>query len=75
MGLALAILMAVLLHLALHGAAAGRAVARARQQLAPGYKYATQSIQWGGGRGRAVVAAYNDHEIKYVPVQWDDQEP
>ncbi|WP_379655438.1 hypothetical protein [Pseudoxanthomonas sp. UC19_8] len=74
-GLAFAILMAALLHVTLHGAAASKAVALVRQQLGPGYKYATQSIQWGGGRGRAVAAAYNDHEIKYVPVRWDDQEP
>jgi hypothetical protein len=38
--------------------------------IGPGYNYATQSLQWGGGHVSAVVAAYNDKEIKYVPVEW-----
>ena len=72
LGLGLAILLAVMLNMTLHGAAGDKAVDLARKELGPGYKYATQSIQWTGGRGSAVVAAYNDSEVKYMPVEWSE---
>ena len=72
LGLGLAIFLAVMLNMTLNGAAGDKAVDLARKELGSGYKYATQSIQWGGGRGSAVVAAYNDSEIKYIPVEWSE---
>jgi hypothetical protein len=71
-GFALVIFLAAMLNMTLNGVAGAKAVELARQQLGPGYKYATQSIQWGGGHGSAVVAAYSDKEIKYVPVEWNE---
>ncbi|MBJ7575463.1 hypothetical protein [Luteimonas sp. MC1828] len=71
-GITLVGFLAVMLNMTLNGAAGAKAIELARQQLGPSYNYATQSIQWGGGYGRAVVAAYNDNEIKYIPVEWSE---
>lgn len=71
-GIAIVAFLAVMLNMTLNGAAGAKATDLARQQLGPGYNYATQSIQWGGGHGSAVVAAYNDNEIKYIPVEWSE---
>ena len=46
-----------------------KAVELARQKLGPGYKYSAQSISVGGGHTSAIVAAYNDTEIKHVSVE------
>jgi hypothetical protein len=70
LGLALVAFLAVMLQITLNGASGDRAIALARQKLGSGYNYAVQSIQWGGGHGRATVAAYNNREIKYVSVEW-----
>jgi len=72
LGIALVAFLAVMLHLTFNGAAGTKAIELARQKLGPGYDYAIQSMQWGGGRGRAVVAAYNDKEIEYIPVEWSE---
>ena len=72
LGLALVAFLAVMLNMTLNGAAGDKAIELARKKLGPSYNYTTQSIQWGGGHGRAVVAAYNDREIKYVPVEWSE---
>jgi hypothetical protein len=71
-GLAIAVFLAVMLTITINGAAGDKAVELARQKLGPNYSYSTQSIQFGGGHGRAMVAAYNDSEIKYVPVEWNE---
>lgn len=63
-GFGLAIFLAVMLNMTLNGF---------HRKLGTGYRYATQSIQWGGGGGSAVVAAYNDSEIKYITVQWHEK--
>ncbi len=72
MGIALVALSGAMLNMTINGAAGAKAIEMARQKIGPGYKYATQSIQWGGGHGSAVVAAYNDNEIKYIPVEWSE---
>jgi hypothetical protein len=71
-GIALVALMAVVLNMTLNGTAGDKAVELARKQLGPDYSYATQSIHWGGGRSSAIVAAYNDNEVKYVSVEWSE---
>jgi hypothetical protein len=70
LGLALVAVLAVVLNITLHSAAAAKAELLARQELGSSYSYSTQSIQWAGDHGSAVVVAYNDREIKYVPVKW-----
>jgi hypothetical protein len=72
LGAALVVFLAIMLGMTLKGATGAKAVELARQQLGPDYKYLTQSFSSGGGHTSAVVAAYNDHEIKYVPVAWDE---
>ena len=76
LGIALVALLVVMLNMLLHGASADKAVELARQKSGSGYDYAVQSVQvqWSAGKshGHAVVAAYNDHEIKYVPVEWSE---
>ena len=71
-GLAIAIFVAVMLNVTVNGAAGDKAIELARQELGPSYNYSTQSVQFGGGHGHAVVAAYNDSEVKYVPVEWQE---
>lgn len=72
LGLALVAVLAVALNMTLRGAPGDKAIELARQKLGPGYNYATQSVQWSGNSGSAVVAAYNDSEIKYIPVEWSE---
>ncbi|MDR0275361.1 MAG: hypothetical protein LBI48_08510 [Burkholderiaceae bacterium] len=72
LGIALVAVLVVALNMTLKGAAGDKAIELARQKLGPGYSYATQSIQWSGGHSSAVVAAYNDREIKYVSVEWSE---
>ena len=70
LGIGLAAFLSIMLNMTLNGPAGDKAIELVRQELGPGYNYATQSLQWGGGHVSAVVAAYNDKEIKYVPVEW-----
>lgn len=72
LGLVLVVFLAVMLNMTLHGAAGEKAIALARQKLGPNYSYAVESIQWGGGHGSAVVAAYNNRGIKHVSVEWSE---
>ena len=72
LGIALVAFMATMLNMTLNGATGAKAVDLAREQLGPDYKYSAQSFSAGGGHTRAIVAAYNDHEIKYVPVEWSE---
>lgn len=72
LGIALVTFLAIMLNMTLNGATGAKAVELARQKVGPGYKYVTQSFSTGGGHTRAIVAAYNDDEIKYVPVEWSE---
>jgi hypothetical protein len=72
LGAALVAFLAIVLNMTLNGATGAKAVELARQQLGPNYRYFTQSFSTGGGHTSAVVAAYNDNEIKYVPVEWSE---
>ena len=71
-GIALAAIMGVLLNMMLNGATGTKAVDLARKQLGQDFKYSTQSFSAGGGHTSAIVAAYNDHEVKYVHVEWNE---
>ncbi len=71
-GVALVMFLAIMLGMTLHGATGAKAIELARRQLGPSYKYSAQSFSTGAGHTSAIVAAYNDHEIKYVPVEWDE---
>lgn len=70
LGVALIAFMATIFNMTLNGATGAKAIELARKQLGPNYKYSTQSFSAGGGHTRAIVAAYNDHEVQYVPVEW-----
>lgn len=63
----------IFLYLGLHGDAAKSAVELARQKLGADYKYVatTFKFQTNGSQHRStiVVAAYNDHEIRYATVR------
>jgi hypothetical protein len=72
LGIALVAFLGTMLGMTLNGATGAKAVELARQQLGSGYKYSTQSFSTGGGHTSAIVAAYNDNEIKYVPVEWSE---
>ncbi|HET7127381.1 MAG TPA: hypothetical protein VFI26_09865 [Lysobacter sp.] len=72
LGVALVAILGVALNMTLNGAAGVKAVDLARKQFGPNYKYFAQSISTNGEHTRAVVAAYNDREIKYVPVEWNE---
>ncbi|MCH9790490.1 MAG: hypothetical protein K0U82_06695, partial [Planctomycetes bacterium] len=71
-GIVLVVFMAVMLNMTLNGAIGAEAIELARKKLGPDYKYATQSIRASGKHRSGIVAAYNDKEIKYVPVHWSE---
>ena len=72
----LALLAAVLLPLLTGGATATEAKQRAAAQVGSGYKFCVISMnvsaRTGGRQVYAVVTAYNDREIKSVPVRWSE---
>jgi len=72
LGIAFVAFLVTIISMTLHGAVGTKAVELARQKLGPGYKYSTQSFSSGGGHTSAIVAAYNNDEIKYVPVEWSE---
>lgn len=53
------------------------AIAAARRQTGNGYEYFVTNfhVSWQNGRstGDATVIAYNEHEIREIPVRWEDQ--
>lgn len=73
-----AVLTAIVLVLTLmfHSNAGREATRRAQEQLGPGYHYVVTNMQihWHGREKSvsAVVAAYNDSELKTVPVNWNE---
>lgn len=71
-GIALAVFMAITLNTILNGPIGEKAEKLARKKLGPDFKYATQSIRVSGKHHSGTVAAYNDKELKYIPVHWSD---
>lgn len=77
LGLALVVFLVVVLNMTLDGAMGDKAIELARGKLGPDYNYvvqsiSTQSVSPSGSRGQAIVAAYNDSGIQYVPVEWSE---
>lgn len=70
-GAILPLVMAIFFHFTLGGEIGAKAIVLAKAQYGDRYKYSPTSISQGGDHVRATVAAYNDHEIKEVTVEWD----
>lgn len=71
-GIVIVTFLAVMLNILLNGAAGTKAVELAQQKQGMDYHYAVQSIQMRGRHYSGIVIAYNDKEIKYVPVSWSE---
>jgi len=56
--------------LIMHGESADKAKTLAKEQLGESYEYHISSIRISGGKGSAVVVAYNSNEIKNINVNW-----
>ena len=72
----LIILLAILVPSLIGGETVDQAKIRAEQEVGSGYKFAITSINvqstYGGKtRVRARVIAYNDNEIKHIPLRWE----
>ena len=75
-GVALVVLLAAVLPFALSGESGAKAKAVAQGQLGAGYKYHVSSLSVSTtGRGISVsarVTAWNDSEVRVVPVEWSE---
>lgn len=73
-GFSLSVLLVPLLGFTLHGATAHQAIEKAKQQLGGNYRYVVTSMgvraNTKGTSVFAIVAAYNDTELKSIPVSW-----
>jgi hypothetical protein len=76
LGAGLVVLFAVVMRLTFTGDVIDKAVQLAQAQLGKGYKYHVSAIHsesnWQTRRVSAVVTAYNPHEIRAVPVEWQE---
>jgi hypothetical protein len=76
-GVALVLLMGAFLSILLRGETAARARSVAEQQLGPGYRYHVSSLKISkrsdGTFVAGVVTAWNDKEIRKVPVHWKER--
>ncbi len=76
LGALLAIGAAVSGYRVLNGEAAQKARRAVAEKLGPGYQYYTQSLSTTIGKPAktsALVQAWNEHEVRNVPVQWQEQ--
>jgi hypothetical protein len=75
-GSALPLLLVLLLGFTFRGDTAHEAIRRAEQQLGGNYRYAVTSLQMSsnldGTSVFAIVAAYNDTELKNIQVSWKE---
>ena len=75
-GVLLVLILVVGLGLMMHGATAEHAIAAAKQKVGEGYKFhvSSLSMQSSGNRTHVevVVTAYNQKEIKSIPIEWDE---
>ncbi len=74
-GIILVAILVTALGFMMHGTTADRAIAEAKQRVGEGYKFHVTHLKIVSSRGTtrvgALVAAYNDKEIKTVPVTWE----
>jgi len=75
-GVALVVLLATGVPLMVSGESGDKAIAIARAQLGAGYKYHVSSLSVSstsaGTSSSARVTAWNDREIRIVPVEWNE---
>jgi hypothetical protein len=69
-GIGLVLILFVTLTLMLKGESGLKAKQLAQEQTGPGYQYHVTQMSLSGGKGSAVVTAYNNSEIKNVVVEW-----
>jgi hypothetical protein len=70
LGIGLVIFLAAMLHFTMSGENLAKAVELAKSREGPGYKYHVTGMRWNNSTVHATVAAYNDHEIRSVNVEW-----
>jgi hypothetical protein len=70
LGAAMALAIVVVMLILMNGPAAKRAVREAENKAGPGYSYYVRRLSPSGSGGRAIVAAYNDIEIREIAVEW-----
>jgi len=77
-GVALVVGLAVSLHFFLGGDSAERAISMAEKQVGPGYKWYVHSLSYTGTGGSTsvsgVVTAWNETEIREIPVHWESRD-
>ena len=69
-GVGLVLILFISLTLMLNGESGLKAKELAKEQTGPGYQYHVTQMSMSGGKGSAVVTAYNNNEIKNVTVRW-----
>lgn len=76
-GVGLVVALAVFLSVFLGGESASKAKTIAAQQLGDGYRYHVSSLNIqlnnNGKFASGVVTAWNDKEVKNVPVRWEER--
>lgn len=76
-GLGLVIVIGIFMALLLGGDSANRAKSMAEQQVGPGYRFHVSSLNIAknnqGTFVSGVVTAWNDNEIRNLPVQWEER--
>lgn len=76
-GVGLVVVLGLLLAVLRDGPALSRAKSMAEQQVGPGYRLHIRALNVSKiGKGAVVsgvVTAWNDNEIRRIPVQWEDQ--
>jgi hypothetical protein len=77
LGVLLLVILAVTVPMGLNSESGRLALAKAKEQLGPDYKYVVSSIHvitsQQGKSVTATVTAYNNHEIRTVPVKWSEK--
>lgn len=76
-GVGLVIFMGIFMALLLGGESAKRAKSMAEQQVGPGYRFHVSSLKIAkssqGTFVSGVVTAWNDNEVRNIPVQWEER--
>ena len=77
LGTILLIVLAIAVPMGLHSETGRLAQTKAMEQFGPSYQYVVSSLQVSqSSQGKfvtAMVTAYNDHEIRNVPVRWSEK--